>query len=367
MISLGYIGSKKSLIERIQKILSEHLEKKKHKLSESVFFDGFAGTGIVGYSFKSQCKKIIANDLEYYSFIINKALLCVSYSKKLQEKIDYLNSDLEINKSSTENLVLRTYSTYGAEKRMFFTTENALKCDAVRQKIDQMYEDKQITLDEKCFLIASLLVSIDRCANTSAVYGAYLKEFKKSAMKSLFVRPIHTDCLSELSESNSSETESCEVYNQDINTLSSTIQADIVYLDPPYNGRQYSGNYSPLNFIARYDRSLEVKGKTGLLKDKNISTFCLKSKVKDEFKKLIHSLDPRTKYIILSYNDEGLLTIDELKTILMTRGDVHLYKIEYKKFKSNMRISESKNVYELLWIVQMNDFKRENKYFETTY
>jgi adenine-specific DNA-methyltransferase len=113
---------------------------------------------------------------------------------------------------------------------MYFTDENAKKCDAIRQKIENWKSERKITEDEYYFLLASLIESIDKVANTASVYGAFLKKFKKSALNSLILQPAEFYL-------NDKEH---KVFNEDINQLILKTSHDVVYLDPPYNHRQYS-------------------------------------------------------------------------------------------------------------------------------
>jgi adenine-specific DNA-methyltransferase len=126
---------------------------------------------------------------------------------------------------------------------MYFSDENAMKCDTIREQIEQWKEERKITEDEYYFLLACLLEAIDKVANTASVYGAFLKHLKKSAQKSLELQSV------ELFENDNEH----KIFNEDINNLIQTTKHDVVYLDPPYNHRQYSGNYHILETIAKYD------------------------------------------------------------------------------------------------------------------
>jgi adenine-specific DNA-methyltransferase len=224
---------------------------------------------------------------------------------------------------------------------MFFTNENAKKTDTIRHYIQRLVEFKEITQAEFYFLLASLLVSIDKVANTSCVYGAYLKEFKKSAIKPLILTPIHSK--TDININNN-------VYNELAEKLVKMDNQyyDVIYIDPPYNQRQYSANYSPLNYIALYDKSIVLTGKTALIKNYNKSDFCKKREVKQAFTNLIG--DVKCNYLILSYNNEGLLDIEEIKKILLSKGSVKLYKIKYTKFKAQQKV-DKKFVEEYIWVV----------------
>jgi adenine-specific DNA-methyltransferase len=344
-MTLNYIGSKKSLLSFLEIPLSNIITK------NSILLDGFAGTGIVGSYFHNKYNNItIANDLEYYSYIINYATLCIPYSDNIKTIIEIINNKLNTSLLIDKyNLITNNYSPKGNDMRMFWTEENATKCDYTRYLLDNMLEEKEITNEEHKFVIASLLLAMDKVANTASVYGAYLKKFKKSALKQLVLHPIHTN--KKLNNKNI-------VHNNDINSEQIlNNKYDIVYLDPPYNERQYSSNYHPLNYIAMYNESLELYGKTGLIKNYNKSQYCNKKSAIDNLTYLINNL--KTKHILLSYNNEGIMDINKVKQLLINQGDVILYKKKYKKFKSQS-VQEDEQVYEYLFHCN----KSENKTFK---
>jgi adenine-specific DNA-methyltransferase len=310
--------------------------------------DGFAGTGIVGMYFQNKYPNlnIVANDLEYYSYIINFAQLCVPYSDKIKNKIIEINTKLKEHKNKKKyELISTNYSPKGENNRMFWSIINAEKGDYTKFLIDKNLKEDKITKNESIFLIASLLSSMDKLANTASVYGAYLKNFKKSALEELELKPIH------LNESVNDN----KVFNLNINSETILNQKyDIVYLDPPYNHRQYSCNYHPLNFIALYDKNIEIYGKTGLIKDSNKSKYCQKKEAYDELSNLITNL--KSNHILLSYNNEGIIEFDKIKEILNSLGKVILYMKPYKKFKSNEK-QENENVYEYLFHLEKSEKK----------
>ena len=332
MNSLNYIGSKRTLFDKILKTCQENIP----DLASHTFMDLFAGTGYVGFNMQPHVRNTCANDLEYYSFVINHALHCCNYSNEIANTISTLNK-----LPGVKGLVYNHFSNHSVCERMFFTNENAMKCDAIRQYIQQLYEDKVCDQATFYFLVASLLVSIDKVANTSCVYGAYLKEFKTSAQKPLVLLPIHTKTT--ISTINNT------VYNGKAEDVCK-IGADIVYMDPPYNNRQYSANYSPLNYIAHYDATVELTGKTGLISGYNRSDFSKKGEVVTAFQTLIDGV--KCKYMILSYNNEGIMDYENLKKMMEKRGALKIYKILYKKFKAQMTVDVA-NVYEYLWVLEL--------------
>jgi adenine-specific DNA-methyltransferase len=296
-------------------------------INSKTFMDLFAGTGTVGFNMLNHFNKCDANDVEYYSYVINCALLKCSYTKNIEKIINECN-----NLALVDGLIYNNFSPTNSCERMFFSNNNARKADSIRQYIGNLYKTRQIAENEFYFLLASLLVSIDKVANTSCVYGSYLKAYKASALKDLVLKPIHTR--SYIKEGNT-------VYNEFAEKLievDSGKYYDVIYIDPPYNQRQYSANYSPLNYIAHYDENIILKGKTALIDNYNKSKFCKKTEVKRVFTDLINGTN--SNYLVISYNNEGLLSIEELKKILLKKGLVKLYKIQYNKFKAQKGVDK---------------------------
>jgi len=204
---------------------------------------------------------------------------------------------------------------------LYFSSENGKKIDAIRQQIETWKTKNEITEDEYYFLLASLIESADKVANTASVYGAYLKQLKKSAHKTLYIVPA------EFINTESSH----QVYNEDSNKLIKKIKGDILYLDPPYNARQYGSNYHLLNTIAKYDTFLP-KGKTGL-REYYRSSYCKKNEVKKSFEDLIKNAN--FKHIFLSYNNEGLMAENEVSSIMSMYGKYSLKTTNYQRFKAD--------------------------------
>jgi adenine-specific DNA-methyltransferase len=340
--SLNYIGAKKQLLPFLDDVITRTLTQ------EDVFCDLFAGSGIVSCFFTQKAKYIVSNDIEQYSFVINSAFLKTAYTDKLQVIINDINKNIACINDDTEpnleqDIVFKSFSPSLQCERMFFTNQNALRIDRTRQYIEKLHQDTIIDINEKNYLIASLIVSVDKLANTTSVYGAYLKKFKASALQPLVIKPVHTFNNLNFTENN--------VFNMDANVLASDTElmssVDVVYIDPPYCARQYGANYSPLNYITTYDDAIVLTGKTGLIENYFKSDFAKKTNVKEAFSKLISSLKCK-KSIYVSYNSEGLLSKEELSKIFQTKGNVTLYYKLYRKYKSNKEV-ETAQVFEYLF------------------
>ncbi len=209
------------------------------------------------------------------------------------------------------------------DERQYFSDENGKRCDAIRTKIEKWKKEKLITVNEYYFLLATLIETIDKRANTASVYGAFLKQLKKTAQTSFVLKPAELIINDQVHQ----------VFNEDINELAGKIEGDILYLDPPYNHRQYATNYHLLETVAKYDNP-KIHGKTGLREYENQkSLYCSRTKVKKAFKELI--LNVKTKYIFLSYNNEGLMKLSDIKEIMSLRGKYGYFTKEYNRFKAD--------------------------------
>jgi len=310
---MNYIGSKHTLSNFIYASIVERVD---IPLEEAVFCDLFAGTGVVGRRFKPYVKKVISNDIEYYSYVLNRNYIGNNQTIEYESYIEMLN-ELPPEKG----FIYKHYTKEGHGERQYFSEINACKIDGIRRKIEELKLSNEIDEDLYFFLLASLIESADKVANTASVYGAYLKHLKKSAQKEMQMVPASFDITPG----------EHEVYQQDSNQLISKIHGDILYLDPPYNHRQYGANYHLLNTIAYYDE-FEPRGKTGL-RDYIRSDYCKKNSVTAAFEELIKRAD--FKYIFLSYNNEGLMSEETVKSIMQKYGKYSLNTCTYQRFKAD--------------------------------
>jgi adenine-specific DNA-methyltransferase len=201
---MNYIGSKKSLLQFLEESIYQVVGKK-----DFTFLDLFAGTGIVGQYFKSKGHKVIANDLQYYSFILNKNYIenhkILKFSKLEKELKDLRYIDYEKradfvckfldNLELKEGFIYKNYCLGGTKnkefERQYFSDENGKKVDTIREKIEEWKQDNLINENEYHFLLATLIENIDKVANTTSVYGAFLKQLIKSAQKLFQMRPAY--------------------------------------------------------------------------------------------------------------------------------------------------------------------------------
>ena len=315
---MNYIGSKLKLLPFLQHSIESTLKKHNTKpLQDSVFCDLFAGSGAVGKAFKPKVKQVISNDKEYYSFVLNQNYIAnhtpIIRANKLIETLN--NTPLKKGKIFTH------YALGDGSGRQYFSDENAMKIDGIREQISVWRQSGFIDEKEFYFLLTSLLESSDSVANTACVYGAFLKRLKKSATKELVLSPA----VFELTQN------SHQVFNENANDLITKICGDILYLDPPYNAREYGANYHLLNTIALYD-DFTPRGKTGL-RAYDKSAWCKKGDVENALESLLQKA--QFQWIFLSYNDEGLLDLERIENLMRKYGQYACAKQDYQRFKAD--------------------------------
>lgn len=334
--SIAYIGCKTKLANLIGENIETYTNK---KLSEfNSFFDCFSGTGIMSYyMLKKQVKNVISNDIQYYSVILNTFIDKNIDISKIEDIIFKLNNINNFVVTEFDYI----YHNYSIT-RTYFTQENALKIDKIRQNIELLLTNKIVNFDEYKLLIKLLLFAVNKVSNVASVYGAYLKQYKTNALKTL---ELDNKLLNYIIKDKNKDL-SHYVYNNNIFDILNNIKTDIAYIDTPYNQRNYDSNYHLLETICRYDNPI-IEGKTGLRKEKNKNTklFCSTNSVKESFELLIKNIN--SKYIFISYNNESLLTKENIIELLNKyTSNIKVVEIPYKKFTTT---NKNSNVIEYLF------------------
>lgn len=341
---MNYIGSKKTIIDFIAESINKVVGN-----NYFVFCDLFAGTGAVGAHFKKSGYKIIANDLQYYSYVINRHVIQNHLEMRFDGLLDTVPSlslcGIENRKNlvcnyltqltGEEGFIFQNYSPasvkYSEYERMYFTEENAKQCDAIRKRIEKWKQNNLIDDNEYYFLIASLIDSADKYANVLSVYGAYLKKFRSKALKPFQLFPLELII----------NDQEHEVYNMDANQLIERIAPDILYIDPPYNDRQYATNYHLLETIAKYDAP-EIYGKTGLRKyEHQKSSYCYVSYAKKSLEDLI--IKSKSKYIFISYSNEGIIPSEDIRNMLEKKGEYGVFETKHTRYRTDSKRSYTAN------------------------
>ena len=295
-----YLGAKHRLLDFIHDTVLSRVS------SPRVFIDGFAGTGVVGLHFRAHARRIVSNDLLYSNFVVNQAFLNSTPHNvdlgRVEELLDGLN-----------RLPPRRGYAFRQYGGRYFTARNAGRIDAVRERIEELAGEGRCTPQERYLLLASLLYAADKAANTVGQYDAFLKHLVRRAQEDqgrhLVDSNVHKPLRLRLPDVELGEG-GHQVYNEDLNRIIGRLAGEVLYLDPPYNGRQYIDCYHVLENILRWERP-PLYGKTrkfarGALK----SRYSRRPEAAQALAELVEAAV--CDHIFLSYNSEGIIPDREI-------------------------------------------------------
>ena len=330
-----YIGNKTKLLpyitERIREMIGD----------SGTVADIMAGTGSVALELRKYGYTVVASDVMTYSYhhlvtnlligeypkfpgLVANGVITSDSIQPYHDVLSYLNG-LNVKHS----FFYREFSPdgkplNGSPARKYFTSENASKIDAIRETINEWIEKKAITPIEESLLKHTFIMAVNAVANISGTYGYFLSDFKKNANAVLVLKPV------EIYHENA---EGHKVRLGFAENLAGLITADLCYIDPPYMKRQYAANYHILETIARGDFP-EAVGKSGLRDwwDQH-SNLCTKTRGLQSFEKIMN--DMHCNRFLISYSEDGLFTLEQLRGCFGQFGTVEVQQIDYNRFKSN--------------------------------
>lgn len=331
--SRRYIGCKTKLLDFIYNSVVQY-----GYTNDSIFADIFAGTGVVAHRFACEGYKTILNDTLFSNYIVYQAVFGNGTIRKeyLTEIIDRINlidaKELEDNYFS---------QIYGGK---YFSNNDAKKIGYIRDYIEELKEE--LSEREYYCLIASLLYATDRIANTVGHFESFLKS-----------EPVDKEWKLSLLDTLPYTNEST-IFNEDANKLVRKIKADIVYIDPPYNARQYVNFYHVLENLARWNKPTEFEGNSMKFKRDELKSDYCRNKAPLLFADLIENLD--CELIVVSYNNTytagsissvNTISGEQIIDILSKKGRVEVKEVAYKAFNSGK--TELKGHKELLYICEV--------------
>lgn len=340
---MRYIGSKDKVLDFIESNIVNTVG----NIDGAVIADLFSGTTCVAQHFKRLGARIITNDYMSFSyafqiaFIHNNTIpdfyeLRNKYGfNNYQEIIDYLNNLYEHN-----GFFYAEYTKDGSKdkafQRNYFSEDNAIRIDSIRIKLGEWYAEGLVSKDEFYILITSLVDSVTKVSNISGTYGAFLKFDEPRKFKRLELETIDIYDNDQINQ----------CYCEDIFDVIKHTEGNILYLDPPYNSRQYPPYYHMLETVTLYDMP-SIYGKTGRrpYKDK-LSPFCRRNSIGDALNKVVS--DAKFNHIFLSYSTDGLLSIEEISKILAPIGRLEIFEADHRRYKSNSNGEEKHNLKEIL-------------------
>lgn len=326
-----YIGNKTKLLPAIMEATWEAIGK------NGTVVDLMSGTGSVALEYRRRGYNVIASDMMTYSkchlvaqLLYNAAPSFTGLDRlfpgadRYSKIVNYLNEIKPVQGYFFQEFSPAGTPANGSDPRKYFTASNAARIDAMREQIREWIEDSSITDNEAAVLKHTLIMAVNKVANISGTYGYHLSAFKGSALENILLSPVFFDPYP-----NTNHT----VLQGFAEDLAPTISADLCYIDPPYMKRQYAANYHILETIARGDYPKAV-GKSGLRDwwDQH-SKLCTKTKGLTSFETIIREMD--CPVFLISYSEDGLFSLDQLKTCFQQFGEVSIREIDYKRFRSN--------------------------------
>lgn len=338
-----YIGNKTKLLPFIMKNTEDMIG------TSGTVIDLMAGTGLVSAEYRKKGYTVIASDVMTYSkcHLITQIMLEKSPEFLQLDCIEGIGNQRYINTLSylnrlepIEGYFYREFSPDGIPKngcdsRKYFSTFNACKIDAIREKINEWIEKKLIDEKEAALLKHDLIMGANRVANISGTYGYYLAELRKNAKEKIELTPTYFEM------GNVKDNKVIQGFAEDI---AHDLKGDLCYIDPPYMKRQYAANYHILETIARGDYPI-AQGKSGLRDwwDQH-SKFCTKTKGLDSFERVISEME--CENFIISYSEDGLFSLEQLLELFEKYGSVDVEYIDYNRFRSNQsKLPKSLNEY----------------------
>ncbi len=352
---ITYIGNKRSLLGQI----SQAVERIKRRCGVDTLrcFDVFSGSGVVSRLLKSHASYLASNDLEEYAAIMGRCFLANRSQVDEEVLAGYADDFNErvLSENLPQGFIEEMYSPNDEEfitkdDRVFYTKANARRIDNYRRLIDTVPEE------HRDFLLAPLLSEASIHANTAGVFKGFYKnrhtkvgQFGGSGSDAL-LRILGDITLSPpvLSEFECD----CEVFQEDANRAARQVSnLDLAYLDPPYNQHPYGSNYFMLNLIARYQRPEQVSRVSGIPTDWNRSGYNVRSESLKLMTDLVEHLDAR--FLLISFNDEGFIPPDEMRSMLARLGSVETIEMQYNAFRGSRSFkNRSIHVTEHLFLVE---------------
>ena len=319
---MRYIGSKNRILQFIASVIEETYG----DVSNAVFADLFAGTACVAELFKQKGATIISNDYLHFSYALQVAKIKINDVPKC--RISYEDALRNLNEAKgIEGFFAKEYTVEGTNgkeyRRNYFSYVNAQKIDAICIQLKHWVANGDIDTDMYYLLCASLIDAITKVSNTSGTYGAFLKKDDARKCKPIILKPI-------IITTNEKQN---ECYCENTLSLIHKVKGDVLYLDPPYNSRQYPPYYHILETAVLYDNP-NIYGITGRRHyEEKLSPFCMKDQALSSMLQVVQYADFSNIYI--SYSTDGIIPYETMLDKLSNYGNVECFYRDYRRYKSN--------------------------------
>ena len=342
---MRYIGNKTKLLGFLADVLSQV------GVSPGRAHDAFAGTASVARSLKASGWRVESSDVMTYSYVfqrayvvarhgpdarrvaagdahVRRALRATTFAPAANDGLTLLAEYLSSWVEPETGFIAQHFSATSG--RMYFTDDNARRIDAARHALHRWREAELISDDAYYLMLAAIIEGADRVANTAGIYAAYIKKWQPNALKAFRLDPARPV----------SPATGSRAHRGDAAVVAKKVgPIDLLYVDPPYNARQYSGYYHIPEIIATgWFASLPViRGKTGLpVHRPPPSAWCSRVGAAKALDELLEATGAR--HVLVSYNTEGILPDDEFLDILGRHAVAPVQRFEkpYKRYRADL-------------------------------
>ncbi len=315
-----------------------------HTHDVHAFCDIFAGTGVVAHRALQRYERVVVNDFLYSNNIMYRAFFAPG--RWSEDKV--LSIIREFNDINPVRIGENYFSKNFGGKYFYHNTAKIV--GYIRGRLQTMQKD--LTDKEYAVLMASLIYSIDRHANTMGHFDAY--HHKTPAAHQFQMRMIEA-----------ASYKGVEIHQEDANQLARHVNVDLTYLDPPYNSRQYSRFYHVYENLVQWKKP-QLYGKALKPKEENMSDYC-RNAAFTAFTDLVSHINSR--YLVVSYNNtyhskssssENKIKLEQLEEVLNKCGRTQVFNHEFKAFNSGK--TEFDDHREYLFITEVDDEKRNQSF-----
>lgn len=404
-----YLGNKSSLAESIIKEFSRFCS------PGDCVCDIFSGTVSMSLALKHHGYRVISNDISLFSYHFANAYLknysiphadlktlnisiesfhntamqrlFLYYGKKGYEFLNKENyrerykelaillvylenlTEEDIRESYRTHYFFDTYTVEGRNsffcsmrgttgKRRFFSPQNAIRLDNIMNKLREWRQDGLLDDCLYSLLLCIVCESLEKVSNTQGTYHDFPRDhYDSRALKPLMLQfPAMDVCIS------SSLVHVIGKAKDSMEFIKTAPKHRLLYLDPPYNFRQYTSYYFMLNLIASYCEIDDLKdyfSRVRFVRGQNMdsdfnSSFCKASQFIPSLRELISLAD--TEYVAMSYfnarnhvnKSTGIdnSSIEEIesffKSDLFVSGSYELKSFERSNYQSHLGCNAQK-------------------------
>lgn len=320
---MRYIGNKTRLLPFILRTLN------KGGIAVGSVHDAFAGTASVSRALKARGWRVHSSDLLVSSYVFQRAYVVADCADPLLGEMARELAAL----GPRESFISRHFSPAGgseSEGRMYFTPANAGRIDAAREELESWRKAGKVDEDNYYLLLAAIIEGADRVANTAGVYASYMKQWQPNARRAFGVAP----------EVPVKGAQPARAHLMDaIEAAKSIGEVDLLYIDPPYNSRQYVAYYHIPEILARgwTESAPAIRGKVGLLAgEEGRSQWSHGRRVQKLFSALLSATT--ATHALVSFNSEGHMPPEVLLSLLTTAsadGNVSHFSQRYRRYRAD--------------------------------